>query len=105
MIKKFSARYAGVRFIEFFVSRSFDLIEGHWECEKHAVMLDCLCKALLREDGATHLQNGETLKSERLSSTSVRKECLTKEIHEDSMETLGKGKESPSYSTMKKWAA
>ena len=30
------------------------------ECEKHAVMLGCLCKALLRDEGATHLQNGET---------------------------------------------
>ena len=44
-------------------------------------------------------------KSERLSSTSVRKECLTKEIHEDFIETLGKGKESSPYSTVKKWAA
>ena len=42
------------------------------------------------------------LKSEQLSSTSVRKECLPKEIH-DLTETLGK--ESPSYSTVKKWAA
>ena len=41
-------------------SQSFDLIEGHWECEKHAVVLDCLCKPLLKEEGATHLQNGET---------------------------------------------
>ena len=56
-----------------------------------------MLKALLREDGATHLQ-----KSELLSSTSVRKECLPKEIHEDFRETLGK--ESP-YSTVKKWAA
>ena len=43
-----------------FVSRSFDLIEGHWECERHAVMPGCLCQALLREEGVTHLQNGET---------------------------------------------
>ena len=68
-------------------------------------MLGCLCKALLREDGATHLQNGETFKSEWLSSTSVRKECLTEEVHEDFMETLEKGKESSSYSTVRKWAA
>ena len=27
---------------------------------EHAVMLGCLCIALLREEGATHLQNGET---------------------------------------------
>ena len=57
MIKKFSAQYALVRFIEL---KSFDLIEGHRECEKHAVMIDCLCKARLREEGATHFQNEET---------------------------------------------
>ena len=39
----------------------FDLTDGHWECEKHAVN-GCLCKALFREEGATNLQNGETLK-------------------------------------------
>ena len=67
VIKKLSARYAWVRFIELkfhwikiFVSVSFDLIEGHLECEKHAVMPGCLCKTLWREEGATHLQNGET---------------------------------------------
>ena len=38
------------------------------------------------------------LKSTVLSSTSVRKECLPKEIHEDFMETFGK--ESPFYSTV-----
>ena len=27
---------------------SFDLIEGHWECEKYVVMLGCLYKALKR---------------------------------------------------------
>ena len=43
-----------------YVSRSFDPFEGHWECEKHAVMLGCLCKALLREENATHLQNRKT---------------------------------------------
>ena len=46
--------------LKIFVSRSFDLIEGHWECEKQVVMLGCICKALLREDDVTHLQNGET---------------------------------------------
>ena len=63
MIKKLSARYASVRFIELkslSVNPSKDLIEGHWECEKHAVMPGCFCKALLREEGVTHLQNGET---------------------------------------------
>ena len=62
MIKKFSAQYALVRFIKkIFVSRSFDLYEGHWESEKHVVMLVCLCTALLREEDETHCQNGETL--------------------------------------------
>ena len=28
---------------------------------KHAVMLGCLCKVVLREEGETNLQNGETL--------------------------------------------
>ena len=35
----------------------FCLIEGHCECEKQAVMLGCLCKALVRDGGATYLQN------------------------------------------------
>ena len=65
--------FSEIRGIKIFVRRSFDLIKGHWDCEKHAVMLGCLCKALLREEGATHLQNRKNLKSERLSSTSVRK--------------------------------
>ena len=62
MIKKFSVRCAPVRFNEFeyFVSRSFDLIEGHWKCEKHAAMLEWLCTKLLREEDATYLQNKET---------------------------------------------
>ena len=34
------------------------LIEGHLECEKHGVTLGCLFKAILREEGATHLKNG-----------------------------------------------
>ena len=46
--------------LKIFVSRSFDLIKGYWECEKHAVMFGCLCKALLRKEGGTHLQNRET---------------------------------------------
>ena len=48
-----------MRFIEFIIW-SFDLIEGHWECEKHVVMLGFLCKVLLREGDAAHLQNRET---------------------------------------------
>ena len=50
-----------VRFneLKILVSWSFALIEEHWECEKHVVMLGCLCKALLREEGAIHLQNGK----------------------------------------------
>ena len=85
--------------IKTFVSRSFHLVEGHWECEKHAVMLGWLCKALLRKEGATHLQ------MEKLEIRAVIKYCSKKgmppkEILEDFMETLGK--ESPSYSTVNK---
>ena len=84
MIKKFLARYASVRF-----SRLFDLFKGYWECEKHSVMLGCLCKALLREAGTIHLK-WRNLKSEQLSSTSVRKECLPRKFHEYFMETIVK---------------
>ena len=60
--KKFSVRYASVKFVELkFVSQSFDHIEGHWECEKHAIMFGCLCNAPLREEGATHLHTEKTI--------------------------------------------
>ena len=52
--------FSEIHLIKIFVSLSCDINEEHWECEKHAVMLGCLCKALLREEDATHLQNGET---------------------------------------------
>ena len=51
--------FSEIHWIKIFVSRSFDLIEGHWKCEKHAVMLGCLCKALLIEDRATYLHCGK----------------------------------------------
>ena len=46
MIKLFSARYASVKFIELksLSVGDFDLIKGHRECEKHAVMLSFLFK-------------------------------------------------------------
>ena len=65
--------FGEIHWIKIFVSWSFDLIEGHWECEKHAAMLDCLCKSLLREEGATHFAKSRNVKSARLSSTSVSK--------------------------------
>ena len=46
--------------------------------EKHVIMLGCLCKALLKEEGATHSQKWRNLKLER---------------------------SSPSYGTVQKWAA
>ena len=61
-------------------------------------MLVCLCKALLREEGATH-----KLEIRAVIKYFCKKGMPPKEIHEDFMETLGK--ESPSYSTVKKWAA
>ena len=54
-----------IHWLKIVVSRSFDLIEGHWEYKKHAVMLGCLYKAILREEGATHLQNGESWNQSR----------------------------------------
>ena len=45
----------------------------------------------------------KNLKSERLACTSVRKECLPSKFMKTSWKTLGK--ESLSYSTVKKWAA
>ena len=64
----------------------------------HAVMLGCLCKALLRD----------ICKMEKLVLRAVIKYFCMKgmppnEIHEDFVETLGR--ESPSYGTVKKWAA
>ena len=59
--QKFLARYASVRFIEL-----KSLSVGHLILLKDIgslkswLMLGCLCKALLREEGVTHLQNGET---------------------------------------------
>ena len=49
-----------MRFIELKSLSVGHLIEGHWECEKHAVMLGCVCESFLREEGATHFQNGES---------------------------------------------
>ena len=72
--------FGEIHWIKIFVSWSFDLIEGHWECEKHAVMLGFLCKSLLREEGTTHFAKSRNVKSERLSSTSVRKECLKRKF-------------------------
>ena len=43
-------------------------------------MLGCLCKALLREEGVTHLQKWRNLKSKLLSSISVRRECLPRKL-------------------------
>ena len=64
MVKRFSARCSLVRLIEFKSLQvghlNYSVIEGLWKCEQYAVMFGCLCKALLREEGATHLQYGET---------------------------------------------
>ena len=83
VIKKFSARYALVRFIEL---KSLSVVEGHWECETHVVMLGCfICKAILREEG-----KWRNFKSEQLSSTSVRKECLPRKFMKTSWKPLGR---------------
>ena len=101
--KKFSAWYALVNYIEFyFFSPLFDLSEGHLECEKNVVMLGYLCKALLRED-VRHICKMEKLKIRVVIKEFCKKGMPPKEINEDFMETLGM--ESPSYSTVTKWAA
>ena len=65
-------------------------------------MLGCLCKARLREEGATHWQM-EKLEIRAVIKFFCKKGMPPKEIHEDFIKTLGKG--SPSYSNVKKWAA
>ena len=64
-------------------------------------MLGCLCEALLRE-GLRHICKMEKLEIRALIKYFCKKGMLPKEIHKYLMETLGK--ESPSYSTVKKWA-
>ena len=72
----------------------------------YGIMLGCFCKAILREEGATHLQNGDTMYLEirRLSSTSIRKECLPRKFMKTSWKPLGRSL-LLNYSTVKKWAA
>ena len=60
----------------------------------HKVMLGCLCKAFLREEGA-HIWKMEKLEIRAVIKYFSKKGMPPKEIHEDFMETLGK--ESPSY--------
>ena len=82
------AQYASVRFIEFliFVRRSLDIIEWHWECELHAVMLGCLiCKALLREGVCKF----EKLEIRAVIKYFCKKGMPQKETHEDFMEIPG----------------
>ena len=61
-------------------------------------MLGCLCKALLRKDGATHLQN-EKLEIRAVIKYFCKKGMPPKKLHEDFIETHGK--EPPTYSTVK----
>ena len=62
------------------------------------VDIGCLCKALFKRGVCDTFANRKDLKSEWLSSPSVRKECLPRKF----LESLWKA--SPSYSTVKKWA-
>ena len=72
MIKKISALYVLVRFIELKSNSStFDLIEGHLECGRHVVILGCLCKA---ERRVRHICKIE--KVELRAVTHVRKEWI-----------------------------
>ena len=67
--------------------------------DKHAVMFGCLCKVLLKRR-VQYICKMEKFKIRAVSKYFCKKEMPPKEIQEDFMETLGK--ESPSYSTVKK---
>ena len=100
MIKTFSARYASVRFIKLKSLPFGHLIYlNDFGSGKHAVMLGCLCRALLREEGVTHCKM-EKFEIRAVIKYFCKKEMPPKETNEDFKETLGK--ESPSYSTVKK---
>ena len=60
-------------------------------------------KTTFMRGGCDTFAKWRNLKSERLSSTSVRKECLPRKFMKTSSKSLGK--ESPSYCTVKKWTA
>ena len=92
-----------IHWIKTFVSGSFDLIEGYWDCENHVAMFGCLCKALLSENGATSYAKWRKLKSERSSSTSVRKEWLPRKFITTSWKPLGMS--LLLIAQWKKWAA
>ena len=79
------ARFAVFRARCVFVSWSFDLIEGHWECEKHATMLGCLCKAL-SERRMRHICKMEKLEIKYF----CKKEISPKESHTTSWKPLGR---------------
>ena len=52
-------------------------------------LVACLCKALLRKEGATLLQKWKNLKSEQLSSASERKEWLPRKFMKTSWTPSG----------------
>ena len=64
-------------------------------------MLDCLCKALL--GGCDTFGKKQKFEIRAVIKYFCNQGMPPKEIHEDYMEALGK--ESPSYSTVKNWAA
>ena len=65
-------------------------------------MISCLCKALLRDESATHLQHLQNGEIRAVVKYLCKKGMPPKEIHEEFTETLGK---APPYSTEKKWSA
>ena len=87
--------FSEIHLIKIFVSLSYDINEGHWECEKHAVMLGCLYKALLKKRRMRHICKMEKLEIRAVIKYFSKKGMPPKGIHEDFMKTLWK--ESPSY--------
>ena len=87
-------------------SLSFYLIESHLQSKKHLVTLDCFCTTVLREDSASNLRQTSKMVKVEVRAVIIylcKKKMTPKEIHKDFMKTHGN--ESPSYSTVKKWAA
>ena len=82
--------FAPLLTFKIFVSRSFVLIEEHLECEKHAVVLGCLDKTLFNRVGCDAFAKWRNLKSEQLSSTSVRKKCITRKFMKTWWKPLGR---------------
>ena len=60
------------------------------QCEKHAVMIGCICKARLRNECATHFSKMENLEIRAVIKYFCTNAMPPREIHEYFMKTLRK---------------